>query len=275
MYAYTVNCIETCISEKYQIPKKMWEQLEFTLIKVGYHSKYGRPPIDIKRALHGIFYILKTGIQWNALPRCFGSYSAIHRIFQKLDRIGFFKEIWEFELYHYVQQNPEALFVQACDCTNIPAPLGQAATGKSSVNRSKLGSKRSTITDRNGVVIGHALGAGNTHDSKMFLETIKSIPSYIRKLFDWAQMHLDAAYDSEEIQTILFNLRYVPKINKNKRRNKEAQPARIAKRYFIEASHSWANRFKRLTIRFEKKPNLYTAFMNFAFAAITFSKIRL
>jgi putative transposase len=275
MYAYTTNCIETCISEKYQIKKNMWPDIELVLQKIDHISNFGRPSISVLRALNGIFYILKTGIQWNALPRCFGSYSAVHRVFKKLEFLGFFKQIWELELKKYIEQNPEALGIQAGDCSHIQAPLGQEATGMSPVNRSKLGSKRSIITDRNGVVIGHALAGGNTHDSKVFLETIRSIPSFVKQQFDWAEMHLDAAYDSEEIQFILFNLRYVPRINKNKRRNKRSQPACIAKRFFVEASHSWANRFKRLLIRFEKTAKLYSAFMNFAFAANTFSKIRL
>ena len=275
MYAYTTNCIETCISEKYQIKKNMWPDIESVLKKTGYDYNFGRPSIGSIRALNGIFYILKTGVQWNALPRCFGSYSAVHRSFKKLEALGFFKEIWELELRKYIEQNPDALNVQAGDCSHIQAPLGREMTGASPINRAKLGPKRSIITDRNGVVIGHALAAGNTHDSKVFLETIRAIPHFVRQKFNWPQMHLDAAYDSEEIQYILFNLRYVPRVNKNKRRSKASQPACIAKRFFIEASHSWANRFKRLFVRFEKIAKLYSAFMNFAFANNTFSKIRL
>jgi putative transposase len=254
----------------------MWPQIKIVLGELKQSkSKLGRPGIELYRALNGIFYVLKTGIQWNALPRCFGSYSAVHRMFQKLEALGFFQNIWKFELQEYVKEHADALAIQAGDCAHIQAPLGQETTGKSPVNRSKLGSKRSVITDRNGVVIGRTLGAGNTHDSQIFLDTIKSIPSFVKKLYNWAEMHLDAAYDSEDIQTILFNTRYIPRINKNKRRSKNAQPARIAKRFFIEASHSWANRFKRLLIRFEKIPKLYLAFMDFAFATITFSKIRI
>jgi len=275
MYAYTTNCIETCIPVKYQISKKMWSHIEKVLEKIEYSSKMGRPGINAKRALNGIYFVLKTGIQWNALPHCFGSYSAVHRSFQKFEALGFFKEIWEFELSIYAENNKDALAIQAGDCIHVPAPLGQESTGSSPVNRAKLGSKRSVITDRNGVVIAHSLASGNTHDSQIFLETILSMPKFIRELFDWAKMHLDAAYDSNDIQTILFNLRYLPRINKNRRRNKLAQPAQVAQRYFVEASHSWANRFKRLLIRFEKKAKLHVAFMNFAFAAITFSKMRL
>ena len=92
MYAYTTNCIETCISEKYQIKKDMWPDIEYALEKIGYKYNSGRPCIDALRALNGIFYILKTGMQWNALPRCFGSYSAVHRAFKKLEALGFLKK---------------------------------------------------------------------------------------------------------------------------------------------------------------------------------------
>lgn len=272
MKNHTINCYERCISKKFKIPKKLWFHINPIIIEIEYVSKIGRKGIDPKRALSGIFFVLKTGIPWNALPFCFGSSSAVHRAFKKLEALGFFKKLWEAELKIYVEKNSAALSVQSGDCTHIPAPLGQEKIGKSPVNRGKNGSKRSIISDKNGVVIGYALGAGNVHDSKLFEETLLSIPLNIRSYFDLAEMHLDAAYDSQEIKTILFNARYFASINRNKRRSNSSQPACIAKRHFVEASHSWANRFKRLVIRFEKMAKLYSAFANFAFALIAFSK---
>ncbi|WP_369696382.1 transposase [Oligoflexus tunisiensis] len=46
--------------------------------------KGGRPPIRrLRRIADGIFYKLRTGCQWNAMPPCFGSSSTVHRYFQK------------------------------------------------------------------------------------------------------------------------------------------------------------------------------------------------
>jgi transposase len=39
----------------------------------------GRKPMDPKRVLEAIFYVLRTGIQWKALPKEFGSSSSVHK----------------------------------------------------------------------------------------------------------------------------------------------------------------------------------------------------
>lgn len=97
----------------------------------------------------------------------------------------------------------------------------------------------------------------------------------VKEKLNWPEMHLDAAYDSSKTRYILLNKRYVPKINKNKRRsiNPQPQPARIAKRFFVEAAHSWANRYKRLLVRFEKLENRYAAFAIFSFSLTILSKL--
>ncbi len=42
----------------------------------------GRKPMPARKALEGIFYVLRTGCQWKALPREYGSGSTVHRTFQ-------------------------------------------------------------------------------------------------------------------------------------------------------------------------------------------------
>jgi putative transposase len=42
----------------------------------------GRKPADPKKVLSAIFYVLRTGVQWKALPKGeFGSSSAVNRYF--------------------------------------------------------------------------------------------------------------------------------------------------------------------------------------------------
>src|SRR5205807_7837220 len=124
---------------------------------------------------------------------------------------------------------------------------GREKTGKSPVDRRKLGTKRSIIVDKNGIVIGCALGAGNRHDSTLFEASIRSIPLFLIQP-RYKEMHLDSAYDSKYTRVILFNYYYVPKISKNKRNSKKIIIASASekKRWIVEGAHSWMNRFKRL-----------------------------
>lgn len=141
------------------------------------------------------------------------------------------------------------------------APLGQEKTGKSPVDRKKLGTKRSIIVDKKGVAIECALGEGNQHDSKLFDASIRSIPACVRQPFN-KEMYLDSAYNSKVIRVILFNYGYVPKISKNKRNSKVLIPVKKIekKRWVVEGAHSWMNRFRRLLIRFEKYASKLSCF---------------
>lgn len=236
-------------------------------------SNVGRPGIDCESGLNGIYYLLKTGIQWNALPICFGSYSAVHRFFQKLRAAGFFEKLWYKELQEYDLKHGLNLEVQAGDCSHIKAPLGQEKTGQSPVDRKKLGTKRSIIVEKNGIVIGCALGSGNQHDSKLFEASIRSIPSLLKQP-RYKEMHLDSAYDSKHTNVILFNHYYVPKISKNRRKSKVPILNKSEKkRWVVESAHSWMNRFRRLLVRFEKLASNYYALMQFSFSIITFNKL--
>lgn len=270
------NCYQSCIRKEFLLDKKMLNHAEEILMKLKIKSSFGRPPIDYIKGLNGIYYLLKTGIQWKALPRCFGSSSAVHRLLQKLRAVKFFEILWHKELQEYDLIHGLSLEIQAGDCAHIKAPLGQEKTGKSPVDRRKLGTKRSIIVDENGIVIGCALGAGNQHDSKLFDASIRSIPSCLKYLSN-KEMHLDSAYDSKSIRVILFNYGYVPKISKNKRNSKITVSLKKIekKRWIVESAHSWMNRFRRLLIRFEKCADNYLALMHFAFSVTTFNKIGL
>lgn len=53
----------------------------------------GRKPPDMRKILEGILYVLRTGIQWKATPREYGSSSTLHRYFQAFVSAGFFETI--------------------------------------------------------------------------------------------------------------------------------------------------------------------------------------
>ncbi|WP_152559868.1 transposase, partial [Hymenobacter sp. IS2118] len=56
-------------------------------------SAAGRPPVTAK-CFFAIYYILVTGMQWKALPRCLGATSTVHDRFQQWAQAGVFKRLW-------------------------------------------------------------------------------------------------------------------------------------------------------------------------------------
>jgi len=62
------------------------EQLDWLVERIPDHApspKGGRPPLDKRKAMQGIFWILDNGAKWKDLPRRFGSKSAVHRWFKR------------------------------------------------------------------------------------------------------------------------------------------------------------------------------------------------
>ena len=57
-------------------------------------SHGGRPRIDLRAALNGIIFRLRSGCQWNRLPDRFGDDSSVHRWFQRWCINGVFERIW-------------------------------------------------------------------------------------------------------------------------------------------------------------------------------------
>jgi len=58
--------------------------------------------MDPRKAFEAIVYVLRTGIQWKALPKeKFGSSSSIHAYFQEWEEDGFFLRSWKAGLSEY------------------------------------------------------------------------------------------------------------------------------------------------------------------------------
>src|ERR1700674_3831258 len=85
----------------WELPERLWEVIE-PLIPV-LNSARGRPrTVDVKRIAAGIFFVLRTGIQWHALPReQFGPSSTVYYYFRQWEEAGVFEDLWAAGLHTY------------------------------------------------------------------------------------------------------------------------------------------------------------------------------
>ena len=122
--------------------------------------------------------------------------------------------------------------------------------------------------------MGLALEGAKRHDMKLLRPTIESIvverpePSEEQP----QGMCLDQGYDYQEVRDILHALGFTAHIRP---RGEEAQAIKReagfkARRWVVERAHSWMNRFRRLLVRWDKKPENYLAFLHFACGLIAF-----
>jgi transposase len=79
------------VAEAWRIPEELWQRIEPLLPKRRRNRKGGRPPLPYRQVLDGIFYVLRTGCQWKAVPPEFGAGSSLHRYFQRFVKRGIFK----------------------------------------------------------------------------------------------------------------------------------------------------------------------------------------
>jgi putative transposase len=146
--------------------------------------------------------------------------------------------------------------------------------GPNPTDRAKGGVKRSVLTEGSGVPIGLAVEGANRNDFKMMKATLESIPvRRPRPTQNRPQgMCLDKGYDYDEARDLAHEFRYTAHI---RARGEEAQAIKHevgfkARRWVVERTHSWMNRFRRILTRWEKKIENYLGLLHLVCAMITY-----
>ncbi len=82
----------------------------------------------------------------------------------------------------------------------------------------------------------------------------------------------DKGYDYPDVRELAMEFGYTLHILSRGQEQKACKtvPGYRARRWVVERTHSWLNRFRRLLIRWEKKADNYLAMLHFACAWITF-----
>ncbi len=266
----SLPALDANIAPRFRLPEPLWLRIQAILPIHPPQPRGGRPFRDDRQCFEGIYYLTVTGIQWGALPRCFGPKSTVHDRFELWVNAGVFRKLWKRGLVEYDQKVGIRWTWQAMDGAMTKAPLGGEATGPNPTDRAKKGVKRSLQTEGAGIPIGLAIGPANRNDHKLMRETLESRP--LRPPRGTSQhMCLDKGYDYDEAREVLDANRFVAHIRSRgeekieMERNRKRRP----RRWPVERTHSWMNRFRRLLVRWEKKLANYLAFAHLACAWIT------
>jgi transposase len=97
----------------------------------------GRKPLPPRQVFEAIVFVLRTGIQWKALPKEFGSSSSIHKYFQEWTKKRFFERLWRKGLAEYDEMEGIAWEWVSVDGANLKAPMAQEGVGKNPTDRGK------------------------------------------------------------------------------------------------------------------------------------------
>ena len=112
--------------DQWRIPDALWDRIR-PLLPARKPHRFGghRPRVDDRRAMDAIFFVARTGCQWNALNATgICSSSSAHRRFQEWGRAGVFERLWGLGLAEYDQLKGIDWLWQALDGAITKAPLG-------------------------------------------------------------------------------------------------------------------------------------------------------
>lgn len=120
------------------------------------------------------------------------------------------------------------------------------------------------------------MDGANRNDFKMLKETLESIPVQ-RPEADSGRpqgLCLDKGYDYDEVRELAKEFGYTAHIRS---RGEEAQVLKRntrfkARRWVVERTHSWLNRFRRILIRWEKKAENYLGLLHLTCAIVTYRR---
>src|SRR5713226_4039358 len=231
----------------FRISDELWTVLQPLLpVQVNTHRfGGGRPRVSDRACSDAISYVLRTGCQWHALDQTeLCAHATAHDRFQEWVQAGVFLKLWQAGLEQFDDLCGIDWDWLSMDGAMTKAPLGGEKTGPNPTDRGKSGVKRSVLPGGPGV------------------------PSEAQP----QGMCLDKVYDYEDVRATLDEFGFTAHIRAcgEEARAIKTEAGFKARRWVVERAHSWMNRFRRLLVRWDKKPQNYLAFLHFACGLIAF-----
>jgi len=135
------------------------------------------------------------------------------------------------------------------------------------------------LVEAEGIPVGLAVDGANRPDGKLVKQTLESIPvERPEATSEQPQgLCLDKAYVGDEVQELAEEFHFTTHIPpKGKEGQKTKRHARAkARRWVVERTHSWMNRFRGILIRWNKKPENYIAMLHLSFTFIIYGRMGL
>jgi transposase len=224
----------------------------------------GRKPLDYRKILTGILFVLKTGMAWDDLPAelgC-GCGKTCRHYLRLWHEAGVWRQLHTLLLAELNEADLIDWERALIDASFAEAPEGGEDTGPNPTDRGKSGSKHHVLTDGQGIPLAATVTAANVNEvTQVFqvladLDPVKGKPGPPREKPE--RLQGDRGYDSETVRLLLRWLGITPLLAE---RNTEHGSGLGKFRWYVERTISWLHSFGRLRRRLDRLTELQEAFL--------------
>lgn len=249
------------------------EQVEWLAERVPdapVNPKGGRPPMDKRQALRGIFWILDNGAKWKDLPRQFGAKSAVHKYFTAWVKAGVFEDMMRDAGELVEQRDGYRLY----ECF-VDATFSKARGDGVGVTKAGKGVKIMVLVDARGLPVAVTTGSASPHESKL----VQGLFDFMLTLDTPQRIIGDKAYDSDALDEDLDDegIELIAPHRSSRKKKNKTQDGRKLRRYrrrwTVERTISWFQNFRRLCIRYEKSTMLFQGFLHLGCSIILLKQV--
>jgi transposase len=232
----------------------------------------GRKPLEDRKALTGILFVLKTNIPWEDLPIEMGCGSGMTcwRRLRDWNEAGVWPRLHQVLLARLDDAHLLNWTRAAIDSTFARAFEGVEGSGKNPRDRGRPGVKQHILVDANGVPLAGDITPANVPEVKELLPLVDSCGPQDEDGEPQRRpekLYADRAYDSEPHREELRKRGMEPKFAK--RQTKHGSGLGVF-RWVAERTLSWMHSFRKLRLVTEKTQEMQFAFFNLALALICF-----
>jgi transposase len=257
------------------LPDDLWELIA-PLLPPPKPRRYrypGRKPLDNRKALTGILFILKTGIPWEDLPQEMGCGSGMTcwRRLQEWQHA----DVWE-KLHHLLLTKLRGAdqidWSRAAVDASFARALGDVEeSGPNPTDRGRPGVKHHVLVDANGIPLTVDVTRANVPEVNELLGVVEGIGPVGGKPGRPKQrpekLYGDRGYDSEPHREELRKRGIEPKLAKRKTAHGSGLGVF---RWVAERTVSWLHGFRKLRLVTEKNLDMQYAFLTLAVSVICY-----
>ena len=263
-----------------EVVDAVWEAIRWLLPVAGSDHPLGchRPRIPDRVCFEGILIRLVTGCSWVTVERLMGEAVSDTTLRARRDEwiaAGVFDALAAEALAAWDRIVGFDLSETAVDGSIHKAPCGGEGTGKSPVDRAKLGWKWSILADRAGVPVAAAADGANRHDTTLLEPTLDAAPEGL--LADVETLHLDRGYDNAPAREACAAAGIDDIVCAKKRprgsARREPKAVPLGMRWSIERTNSWLSNFGQLRRNTDRRTQHRLAQLALAIALIITAKL--